>query len=173
MVDTWSRKPGHPKGWGFDSSSYRVHNFTPRFHTGVFRSFLTRERMGSRLERGSRGGRLHRPPRIPVSHRCGRVPVKHSSDDMGGSIPSAGTVRRHYGSSHWSALRSGMPPDASRVRTVGSFARFSAWRSRVRTPYTVLTTGRDRRKVVTLAEPSASGLGRPPARCNNRLWCNW
>jgi hypothetical protein len=31
VVDTWSRKPGHPTGWGFDSSVFRV----PTSYTAV------------------------------------------------------------------------------------------------------------------------------------------
>lgn len=158
MVGNRSRKPGRLTRRRFDSFTFRVYNFTQRLSAGVFRSFLTRKRTGLRANRRSRGGRLHRPPRSPVSHRCGRVPVKHSSSDMGGSIPSAGTVRRYYGSSHWSALRSGIPPDASRVGLV-VWIPDSHSGGRGSIPLRGTLTGRHRRKVNALAEPSASGPG--------------
>lgn len=156
-MDTGSRKPGHPKGWGFDSSSYRVHNFTQRYQAGVFRSFLSRKRTGSLCgNQESRGGRSNRPSRISVRARWPGVPVKHSSTDMGGSIPSAETVRQPQG---WSRgghhSRAGEPEPRSTSGLVTGFS-IQGWGINTPTRYERQEATKEGR---SLAEPSASGPG--------------
>ena len=165
MVDTWSRKPGHPKGWGFDSSSYRVHNFTQR-SVGVFQPFysLSTKRLRSKRTAG-RGGLSPRMPPRPISTPSGawrfNLAVNQMSLDRAGSKPAAGTACQP-----WIKAREGPDSWADRCKprsTSGLVTGFSIQGWGINTPTRYRGKDVERRKAPD-DSVIGQGAGERPAR---------
>lgn len=172
---TWSRKPGHPlnRGWGFESSIFRVHNFTPR-SVGVFQPFYSLSAKRLRWP-GPLGGvgcppGCHPARSLPrqqpaLQGGCKPLVFGHGRfDTSGGDCLSA------HGQSLWRAQIHGLT-GASRVRlVVWSLDSQSRGGGSIPPRGTGVRTLKEGRPLMTLSSVRERG-NVPPAPANNRLWC--